>query len=209
MLGPPGAGKGTQAARLARELNLVHVATGDLFRQAVDERTAFGERARDFMEKGELIPDHLTVQLVLEKISTPECAGGVVFDGFPRNLRQAEELDAALLKMRKSIDRVVLIEVAEEELIKRLGGRWVCRRCQAPYHEEASPPQVAGKCDRCGGELYQRTDDNVETIKNRLKVYSSETVPLVNYYTRRGKLVIVAGEGGVDEVAASVLEAVT
>ncbi len=199
-LGAPGAGKGTQAARVAEELKLRHIATGDLFRQAQSQDTELARQAKYYMEKGTLVPDGITMQMVLERIAAPDCQGGVIFDGFPRNLGQAEALDKALSGQGKAIDKVVYIKVSEEELLKRLSGRWICRQCQTPYHEVNSPPKVKGKCDKCGGELYQRADDTVETIKKRLGVYFNETAPLIDYYTRAGKLLEIDGEGDMEEI---------
>lgn len=199
-LGAPGAGKGTQAAELARELKLVHVATGDLFRQALEQGTELGLKAKSYMEKGVLVPSQITISMVGERLSAPDCAGGAILDGFPRNLEQAEALDKALTQKGRAIDKVVYIKVSEEELLKRLSGRWICRKCQAPYHATDSPPKVAGKCDKCGGELYQRPDDNEVSIKKRLEVYFAETAPLIDYYTGGGKLLDIDGEGGVAEV---------
>ncbi len=195
LLGAPGAGKGTQAVMLADKLQLVQVASGDLFRQALAQETELGKQARVYMEKGQLVPDEITIQMVLERLGAPDCTNGAILDGFPRNLQQAEALDEAMAKQSKAIDRVVYINVSEEELLKRLSGRWICRSCQAPYHEVDSPPKVKGKCDRCGGELYQRADDNTETIKNRLKVYFAETSPLIDYFKKAGKLLEINGEG--------------
>lgn len=206
-LGAPGAGKGTQAARVAGALKLVHIASGDLFRQALDQPTELAMQAKSYMEKGMLVPDQITIRMVLERISAPDCESGVIFDGFPRNLKQAEALDKALTEQGKAIDRVVYIRVSEEELLERLGGRWICRRCQAPYHAVNSPPRVWGKCDQCGGELYQRPDDKVATVKKRLEVYFAETVPLIDYYTQRDKLLEVEGEGSLDEVERRIVEA--
>ena len=155
-LGAPGAGKGTQAANVAQELKLVHIASGDLFRQALEKGTELGIKAKSYMEKGVLVPDEITIGMVLERISAPDCKRGVILDGFPRNLEQAEALDKALAKQGKAIDKVIYIKVSEEELLKRLSGRWICRQCQTPYHVVNSPPKVWGKCDKCGGELYQR-----------------------------------------------------
>jgi len=200
-LGAPGAGKGTQAAELARELKLVHVATGDLFRQGLEQGTELGLKAKSYMEKGVLVPSQITISMVLERLSAPDCAGGAILDGFPRNLEQAEALDKALAQEGKAINEVVYIKVSEEELLKRLSGRWICRRCQAPYHATDSPPRVAGKCDKCGGELYQRPDDNETSVRKRLEVYFAETAPLIDYYTRSDKLLEIDGEGSVAEVA--------
>lgn len=207
-LGAPGAGKGTQADRVAQELKLVHIATGDLFRQALEQGTELGLKAKTYMEKGVLVPDEITIRMALERISAPDCESGVIFDGFPRNLKQAKALDESLARQGKSIDKVVYIRVPEEELLKRLSGRWICRKCQAPYHAVNSPPKVWGKCDQCGGELYQRTDDTVEAIKKRLKVYFDETAPLIDYYVKAGNLLEVNGEGGVGEVERKVLAAI-
>jgi len=206
-LGAPGAGKGTQAAKVARELGLVHIATGDLFRQALEEGNKLGIKARSYMERGELVPNQLTIAMVLERLSAPEGKGGAILDGFPRNLEQAEALDKALAQEGRSVDKVVYIKVSREKLMKRLSGRWLCRRCQTPYHITSSPPRVRGKCDRCGGELYQRPDDREESIKKRLKVYLAETAPLTDYYGRSGKLLEINGEGEVAEVAGRITTA--
>ena len=200
LLGAPGAGKGTQAVMLSDKLNLVQVASGDLFRQALRDETELGLKAKAYMDKGQLVPDEITIQMVLERLSAPDCINGAILDGFPRNLQQAEALDKALEKQAKLINKVVYIAVSEGELLKRLSGRWICRNCQTPYHEVDSPPKVAGKCDRCGGELYQRDDDNVETIKKRLEVYFAETSPLIDYYTSAGKLLEINGVGDSAEV---------
>jgi adenylate kinase len=194
-LGAPGAGKGTQAARVAQKMKLAHIATGDLFRQAQEKGTELAKQAKSYMEKGKLVPDEITIKMVLERILAADCSGGVIFDGFPRTLKQAEALDKALREQGKAVDKVVYIKVSEPELLKRLSGRWICRQCQTPYHAVNSPPKVWGRCDRCGGELYQRPDDTVETVKKRLEVYWAETAPLIDYYTRAGKLIEVNGEG--------------
>ncbi len=207
-LGAPGAGKGTQAAEVAKELKLAHIATGDMFRDAQKKGTKLALEAKTFMDKGMLVPDEITIKMVLERISAPDCVKGVIFDGFPRNLAQAQALDKAMAEQSKAIDNVVYIKVSEEELLKRLGGRWICRQCQMPYHEVASPPKVKGKCDKCGGELYQRSDDVPATIKERLKVFFAQTAPLIDYYTKTGKLVEVNGEGGMDEIKQRILKAV-
>jgi len=199
-LGAPGAGKGTQAARLAQGLGLVHIATGDLFRQALERGTELGLKAKSYMEKGTLVPNQITISLVLERLSAGDSSRGAILDGFPRNLEQAEALDKALAQEGRAIDEVVYIKVAEEELLRRLSGRWICRKCQTPYHITDSPPRVPGKCDKCGGELYQRPDDREESVRKRLEVYFAETAPLIDYYARRGKLLEIDGEGGVAEV---------
>jgi len=206
-LGAPGAGKGTQAAIVAQELNLAHIASGDLFRQAIEAGTELGIQTKSYMEKGILVPDEITIQMVLERMSAPDCESGAILDGFPRNLEQAEALDRALREQGKAIDKVVYIKVSEEELLKRLSGRWICRNCQAPYHAVNSPPKIWGKCDKCGGELYQRPDDTVETVKQRLEVYFAQTAPLIDYYSQAGKLLEVDGEGDVDEVGRRIVAA--
>lgn len=200
LLGAPGAGKGTQAVKLAERLKLVSVASGDLFRQALEEGTGLGLAAKAYMEKGQLVPDEITIQMVLERLAAPDLKNGAILDGFPRNTKQAEALDKALAEKSRAIDRVLYIKVAEAELLKRLSGRWICRNCQTPYHEIDSPPKVKGKCDRCGGELYQRPDDKRATVKKRLEVYFAETAPLIDYYRKAGKLREIEGVGGVDEV---------
>jgi adenylate kinase len=205
-LGAPGAGKGTQALRVAQKLELAHIATGDLFREALAKGTEQGKKAKSFIESGKLVPDEITIQMVLDRISADDCKSGVIFDGFPRNLNQAETLDKALVKQRKAIEWVVYIKVGEKALIDRLSGRWICRKCQAPYHTLYSPPKVAGKCDRCDGELYQRADDTLETVKKRLVVFEAETTPLVQYYKKSGKLLEVEGEGTEDAVERRIIE---
>ena len=207
LLGAPGAGKGTQAVMLTEKKKLVQVASGDLFRKALQQETELGKKAKVYMEKGQLVPNEITIQMVLERLSAPDCAGGAILDGFPRNMEQAKALDKALKQKSRAIDKVVYIKVSEGELLKRLGGRWICRKCQAPYHEVDSPPKVAGKCDRCGGELYQRADDNAETVKKRLEVYFAETSPLINYYKKAGKLLETDGEGSADSVNKRIMSA--
>jgi len=207
LLGAPGAGKGTQAAILAQKLKLAHIATGDLFRQAVEQGTELGIKAKSYMETGRLVPDEITIQMVLERISAPDCAAGVILDGFPRNLEQAKALDKALAERALAIDRVVYIKVAQEVLLERLSGRWICSNCQTPYHATDSPPQVEGRCDRCGGRLQQRDDDKPETVKKRLKVYFAETAPLIDYYRQAGKLVEIDGRGSINEVSQRIISA--
>ncbi len=206
-LGAPGAGKGTQAVTVARKLNLMHISSGDLFREALNKETELGKKAKSYMEKGLLVPDDVTTQMVLERISAPDCANGVILDGFPRNLEQVKALDKALDRQNKAIDKTVYIKVSQAELVKRLSGRWICRNCQAVYNIINSAPKVWGKCDKCGGELYQRADDTAETVKKRLKVYFDETAPLIDYYRQRGKLLEIDGEGSVDEVSERIMAA--
>jgi adenylate kinase len=188
-------------------MGLAHIATGDLFRQAQEKGTELAKQAKLYMEKGKLVPDEITIKMVLERISAVDCRGGVIFDGFPRTLKQAEALDEALKEQGKTVDKVVYIKVGEPELLKRLSGRWICRQCQTPYHAVNSPPKVRGRCDRCGGELYQRPDDTVETVKKRLEVYRAETAPLIEYYTRAGKLIEVNGEGAEAGIEKRIIDA--
>lgn len=206
-VGAPGAGKGTQAANVARELGLVHIASGDLFRQALEKGTELGIKAKSYMERGRLVPNQLTIAMVLERLSAPDSRRGAILDGFPRNLEQAEALNKALAQQGRAVDKVIYIKVSEKELMKRLSGRWICRQCQTPYHITSSPPKVWGKCDKCGGELYQRPDDIVESVKKRLKVYFAETTRLIDYYARAGKLLEAEGEGDVAEVARRIITA--
>jgi len=207
MLGAPGAGKGTQADILSQELDLPHIASGDLFRQALEKRTEMGLLAKRYMDKGELVPDEITIKMILERISQGDCASGCLFDGFPRTLQQAKTLDKALKEQGRTIDKAIYIEVPNEELVKRLSGRWLCRTCQAPYHITNSPPKTPGKCDRCGGELYQRPDDKEETVKERLNVFLAQTVPILDYYRKQGKLVRVDGNRGMEGVARGIVSA--
>jgi len=205
ILGAPGAGKGTQAEILSREMNLPHIASGDLFRQALEEKTELGLLAKSYMEEGRLIPDEIAIGMVLERISLPDCVSGCLFDGFPRTLEQAEVLDRALAEQGKSIAKAIYIQVTKEEFLKRLSGRWLCRNCQMPYHLVTSPPKVQGKCDKCGGELYQRPDDNEETVRERLEVFFAQTAPILDYYRKQNKLIEVNGNLGIQEVAREVI----
>ncbi len=200
-LGAPGAGKGTQAKILGEKLDLPHIATGDLFREAQQKQTELGRIVKSYMEKGLLVPDEIVIKVIEERLSQPDCRKGFILDGFPRTIAQAEALDEMLGRRGEEIDRAVYIKVSEEELIRRLSGRWICRNCQTPYHERTNPPKIPGRCDRCGGELYQRADDTEEAVRKRIEVYMKETAPLIEYYSRRGKLVEVNGERGIEEVA--------
>ena len=205
-LGAPGAGKGTQAAVIAGKLRLAHIASGDLFRQAVEKGTELGKSVKAYMDKGALVPDEVTIQLISERLNEPDCKSGCVFDGFPRTIEQARELDKMMVSRGQAIDKAIYIEVPEKELLKRLTGRWICRKCQAPYHEVSSPPKVLGKCDKCGGELYQRSDDNEQTIKERLKVYFAQTTPVLDYYKAGGKLSAVDGNRDIKEVSEKIID---
>jgi adenylate kinase len=209
IVGAPGAGKGTQADILSQEMNLPHIASGDLFRQALEKRTDVGLLAKSYMDKGELVPDEITIEMILERIDQPDCASGCLFDGFPRTLQQAKALDKALKEQGRTIDKTIYVEVPDEELVKRLSGRRLCRACQTPYHITNSPPKMAGKCDRCGGELYQRPDDREETLKERLNVFLAQTVPILDYYEEQGKLVRVNGNLEMQGVARQIISALT
>lgn len=208
VLGAPGAGKGTQAAVVAEELGLAHVASGDLFRQAVERSDDLGAKVKSYLNKGALVPDEITISMILERIAAEDCRQGAILDGFPRNIKQAEALDAAFEKQNKAIDRALYIEVSEDELIKRLSGRRVCRQCQTPY-QLGSTVEEGQRCRKCGGELYQRSDDKIGTVKKRLEVYFTQTTPLIDYYRQQGKLLVVNGEGSVDAVTAGILDALS
>ncbi|MCH8185282.1 MAG: adenylate kinase [Chloroflexi bacterium] len=207
LLGPPGAGKGTQAGRLADSLGVTNAASGDLLREHQRKGTELGKLARPYMERGVLVPDDVTIPMVTDWISAPEQSKGFVLDGFPRNIAQAEAFDAELAD-KGGIDHVLCINVSEEELLRRLSGRWLCRNCQSAYHEEFSPPQKAEECDRCGGKLYQRDDDRPEAVKTRIEVYLNETEPLIGYYSDASILRKIDGEAPIDEVARALMAAV-
>jgi adenylate kinase len=201
LLGAPGSGKGTQAERLAEITGMTHISSGDIFRQAEKEGTELGELAKSYMEKGLLVPDEIVTKMVLERIAGNE--RGFILDGFPRTIEQAESLDKALGE--DDIDKAVYIEVSRGELLRRLSGRWICRQCQRPYHLTTSPPKMAGRCDVCGGQLYQRPDDTMETAEKRLKVYFEQTAPLVDYYCKKGRLLEMDGERQIEEVSKDLL----
>ena len=206
LLGPPGAGKGTQSGRLADSLGLPRAASGDLFREHRQRDTELGRLARSYMDKGVLVPNDVTIRMVTDWINSSEQARGFVLDGFPRNIAQAEALDRELAGSG-GIDSVLCITVSEKELLRRLAGRLVCRNCQTAYHEHFSPPKVAEECDRCGGELYQREDDRPEAVKTRIEVYLNETEPLIGYYSDAGILRKIDGEAPIDEVARALMAA--
>jgi adenylate kinase len=207
-LGAPGAGKGTQARRLAAGSGVPQVATGDMLREAVAAGTSLGREAKRFMDQGALVPDEVVIGLVDERLSRSDARLGYVLDGFPRTVPQAEALDALLRRLGQDLDRVVFFDVSRDELLRRLTGRRICRQCGTAFHLVSAPPKVAGKCDQCGGELYQRDDDAEATVGRRLDVYQTQTAPLLDYYRSRGLLVRVVGEGPVDRVAAGIQKAV-
>ena len=206
-LGPPGAGKGTQAQALASEWGVPHVATGDMLREAVAAKTPLGLEAKRHMDSGGLVPDEVVIGLVGERLAQPDAKAGVVLDGFPRTVAQAEALDALFARTGLSLDRVVYFKVSRDELLRRLTGRRVCRGCGRTYHLVSAPPKVADKCDVCGGELYQRVDDREDTVATRLDVYQKQTSPLLEYYRGRNLLSEVAGEGSVSQVAEAIRKA--
>jgi adenylate kinase len=207
LLGPPGAGKGTQARRLAMRWSVPQVSTGDMLREAVARGTRLGLEARRYMDAGELVPDAVMIGLVRERLTQPDGRKGFVLDGFPRTAAQAEALDRLLETEGTPLDRVVLFQLADEELVTRLSGRRVCGSCGRNYHVTFSPPRVAGRCDACGGELSQRTDDEEATVRRRLAVYARDTRPLVDYYRRRGLLTTISGAGTMDAVHAELVTA--
>ena len=195
LLGPPGVGKGTQATVLAKKLNILHICSGDLLRQAVGEDSELGKKAKNFMDKGELVPDNLVSHLIMERIIQPDAKNGFILDGYPRNINQAKELDKMLNSNQQEIDIVFQLEANEEVIIQRLTGRRLCSSCQANFHIKNMPPKKEGVCDFCGGKLYQRADDKEETIKNRLNVYQQATFSLIDYYRNKSKLrSIIANE---------------
>lgn len=207
LIGAPGSGKGTQAKALSTTTGLTHVASGDLFRDAVQKGTELGRAAKGYMEGGELVPDSLTVPMIIERLEQPDARYGVILDGFPRTLQQAVSLDQAFAERQLGIDRVLYLSVPSEYLIQRLSGRWICRDCHASFHEVNNPPARPGVCDHCGGELYQRNDDRRETVEHRLSLYFDMTLPLIEYYRRRSILVEVNGAQAIDRVGSELLGA--
>lgn len=207
LLGPPGAGKGTQAKLLQDKFAACQISTGDILRKAVTEKTPLGQEAAQYIDRGALVPDEVIVRLVAERLKEKDCEKGFILDGFPRTIPQAESLDAILKEMRLSLNRVLSVQVPRAVIIERLAGRRSCKSCGALSHMVFNPPKKAGVCDHCGGELYQRHDDEEETVANRLKVYENQTAPLVNYYRQRNLLREIDGVGAVDEIRVRVLNA--
>ncbi|MEE9524796.1 MAG: adenylate kinase [Thermodesulfovibrionales bacterium] len=200
LLGAPGAGKGTQAKKLIEKYSIPQISTGDILRKAVADGTQLGKEAKSFMDKGELVPDSVVIGLVKERISHDDCKNGYILDGFPRNTLQAETLDGVLSEMNASLDVALSVDVEKDILMKRLTGRRTCKACGQMFNVHFSAPQKEGVCDKCGGELYQRDDDQEETIKKRLDVYDSQTAPLIDYYSNKGILTRVDGIGDMDEI---------
>jgi adenylate kinase len=208
LLGPPGSGKGTQAKRLVDVLGTPHVSSGDLFRHHLSRETELGLMAKSYMEQGELVPDDVTARMVIDRISRPDCEDGVILDGFPRTLTQAEALDRALESRGQEVTLVPLIQVSDAEVMRRLTARRVCEECGAVYNLLFNPPEEEGVCDVCGGNLYQREDDNPETVRHRLYTYYKETSPLIGYYFAQGLLTEIDGEQSVEEVHEDLREAI-
>lgn len=206
LLGPPGAGKGTQAAKIIEKYGIPHISTGDIFRSNIKEGTPFGKKAKEYMDKGELVPDSLVIEIAKERLDRDDCREGFLLDGFPRTVTQAKALDDHLAMKDKKIDHVLDIKVEKEELIIRLTGRRVCRNCGATYHAVNIPPKEEGICDICGGELYQRADDNRETVENRIEVYKTQTAPLIDYYEKQGNIKHFDGSIGLENLFAQISE---
>lgn len=200
MLGAPGAGKGTQAKMIADKYGVPHVSTGDIFRANIKNGTELGMEAKKYMDQGLLVPDELTVKILLDRVSQPDCKNGYVLDGFPRTIPQAEVLDKALAELGESIDYAIDVDVPDENIVKRMSGRRACVSCGATYHVVHVPPKKEGICDRCGSELILRDDDKPETVKNRLDVYHKQTQPLIDFYTKKGVLKIVDGTVDMQDV---------
>lgn len=200
LIGPPGAGKGTQARMLQEQFDIPQISTGDLLREAIKEETALGKQAQTYMDAGELVPDQLVTEMVAERLQQADCVNGFLLDGFPRTIAQADALSESLKEGKQELDVALSVVVPKQDLIERLSGRWVCRNCGAMYHERFSPPKQAGKCDTCAGELYQRNDDKLETVTARLEVYERSTAPLINFYERNGLLRTIDGTGEPQEV---------
>ncbi|MDQ0232966.1 adenylate kinase [Metabacillus malikii] len=200
LMGLPGAGKGTQAERIVEQYNIPHISTGDMFRAAMKEETELGLQAKSFIDKGELVPDEVTIGIVRERLGKNDCQKGFLLDGFPRTVAQADALEGILADLNKQIDFVINIDVNKDILMERLTGRRICKSCGATYHLVFNPPTEAGKCDKCGGELYQRADDNEETVANRLEVNLKQTEPLLSFYNEKGYLRNINGEQDIDKV---------
>ena len=200
MLGAPGAGKGTQAQMIAEKFNIPHISTGDIFRANIKNGTELGKKAKEFMDKGLLVPDELTVQLLLDRVANEDCKNGYVLDGFPRTIPQADVLDSELTKLGDKVDYAVNVDVPDENIVRRMSGRRACLKCGATYHIEHIPPKTEGICDKCGSELVQRDDDKPETVQNRLSVYHEQTQPLIDYYDKKNILKTVDGTKDMQEV---------
>lgn len=208
LLGGPGAGKGTQAKKLVEHYKIPQISTGDILRAAVKAGTELGKTAKKHMDAGELVPDSVVIGIIEERLKEPDTKNGYILDGFPRTIAQAEALDKILKKLGSQVDHVISIEVPDDELINRLAGRWTCRNCGQMYHEKNKPPKKQGVCDECGGELYQRDDDKIETIKERLKTYHAQTSPLIDYYKGKNLLRPIDGRGGIGDIFSKIKQVV-
>ena len=208
MLGAPGAGKGTQAKRMAAKFSIPHISTGDIFRANIKNNTPLGAKAKSYMDKGELVPDELVIELIMDRFAQDDCVNGYVLDGFPRTIPQAEELDKALKSVNDNLDYAIDVEVPDDNIINRMSGRRACVNCGATYHIVHNPPKVENECDTCNGELILRDDDKPETVKNRLDVYHTQTEPLLKYYTEKGILYTVDGTQDMDTVFDSICKIV-
>jgi len=204
-LGPPGAGKGTQAKVLVEKYGIPQISTGDMLREHVKKGTELGKKAKEYMDKGQLVPDEIILSMVKERLSQPDAQKGFILDGFPRTVAQAEALDKMLEEMGRKIEYVLALIVPDDELVERLTGRRTCKNCGMMYHIKFKPPKVEGKCDVCGGELYQRPDDNEETVRNRLKVYHESTAPLIEYYKKKGVLFEIDGTKSIEEITQEII----
>lgn len=207
LMGPPGAGKGTQAEKLVEIYQIPHISTGDMFRKAQKDGTELGLKAKEYMEQGQLVPDEVTVGIVRERLAEADCKDGFLLDGFPRTVQQADALDGILKDLGMALDRVINIEVDKAFLVDRLTGRRVCRTCGATFHVVNKAPKVEGVCDKCGGELYQRNDDKIETVSNRLDVYAAQTAPLIEYYQSKGVMSSIDGSKSMEDVLADIRSA--
>ena len=207
LLGPPGAGKGTQAAKIVEKYGVPHISTGDIFRENIKKGTELGKKAQEYMNRGELVPDDLVIEIATTRLLEDDCRNGFLLDGFPRTVYQAQKLDEFLAARGSKIDKVLDIAVEKEELITRLTGRRVCKSCGASFHVVNIPPKKEGVCDYCGGELIQRADDNLETVTNRIDVYEAQTMPLIDYYEKAGNLVHIDGSTGLENVFADIVSA--
>lgn len=206
LLGPPGAGKGTQAVKIVEKYSIPHISTGDIFRENIKNETELGNRAKAYMDRGELVPDELVVEIATDRLTKDDCKNGFLLDGFPRTIFQAEKLDEFLTKRGEKIDKVINIDVEKEALVKRITGRRVCKACGASYHVVNIPPKKDGVCDLCSGELIQRADDTEETVLNRIDVYNKQTKPLVDYYDKAGVIINIDGNKDLDDVLADIVE---
>ena len=207
LLGPPGAGKGTQSAKIVEKYHIPHISTGDIFRENIKNGTELGKKAQEYMNRGELVPDDLVIEIATTRLLADDCAEGFLLDGFPRTVYQAEKLDEFLAAHGSKIDKVLDIAVEKEELMVRLTGRRVCKACGASYHVVNIPPKKEGICDVCGGPLVQRADDNAETVANRIEVYEAQTMPLIEYYEKAGNIAHIDGATGLESVFADIVKA--